>query len=356
MQKIIHTGPLARTSFLALALGATVASADLPPLKPIDSADSAARALFATEGAGGAALGVLDSVAFDTRVFMLRTLGWLGAQTTPAAVAAARRGISVPCPGGGSVLATLPKSGKQVLRLTWTACAYADGSFSSSAQGQGEAQLPSATFTPDLVLSLHLGTLGEDLVISSTSTEEPGYRSEQLLNLHIDGRLPMTRFLGVGIFTGNYDLTIDGKNDHHFFNPGQPDDPYNPPYDSVYQRHVDDMRLIGSVTHSEANTVLDERVNVRYGTFRQIGTGTNTPLPEDQWPSFSGQDLKVRRVLRVADASSTVWLDGDYRYQRGPFNECATGWYSYKTLVPLRQYDVFHFDGKDSGKVRVNNA
>ncbi|MET0207644.1 MAG: hypothetical protein ABW220_01310, partial [Burkholderiaceae bacterium] len=355
MQLIARSRFWSRVTMLTLAAGSTLAAAAGPTLAPIDRPGAAARAIRVPEGSAANVLNTLDNMTRDARFLMLRTFNWLNAYTTPTAVAATRRGIAVPCPLGGNVLALLPKSGKQVLRLSWSNCRYFNGSQEWTLNGSGEAQLPSATFAPDYLLSLHLGTLGEDLVETTTYTEVAVNTTENMTNLHIDGRLPLTRFLGVGIFTGAFDVTIDGKVDSHNTSTGSPEEGY-PAYDSVYYRHADDLRLVGSTTHSEANTVLDERVTLRYGTFRQIGKGTNDPLPESSWPSITGQDFQVRRVLRVADATSTVWLDGLVKETRGPYTTCGDLWYSAKTLVPVRQYNVFRYDGKDSGLVIVNGA
>ena len=35
-------------------------------------------------------------------------------------------------------------------------------------------------------------------------------------DLHVTGCIPFTRFLGVGIFTGRFDVTINGTFDSHF--------------------------------------------------------------------------------------------------------------------------------------------
>jgi len=105
---------------LAGALTACMAFTGLPAQAaepaPIGDVNSAARAIMATEGAAGSALRPLDDMTRNARLLILQTLSWLNAGTTPAAVVASRRGVAVPCPLGGTVLAFLPRSGKRVLR------------------------------------------------------------------------------------------------------------------------------------------------------------------------------------------------------------------------------------------------
>ena len=35
---------------------------------------------------------------------------------------------------------------------------------------------------------------------------------------------------------------------------------------------------------------------------------------------------------------------------------CSDGWYSFRTRVPIRQYNVFRYDGRDAGNLWVNGA
>jgi len=348
------TRKLACAAFISTAF-TTLTVAEPLELVPVVDTHTAARAIMETGDVASAALRPLDAMTVDARLLVLRTLSWLDAATTPGAVAAARRGVSVPCPLGGHVLALLPKTGKRVLRLTWTGCQYENGSQRETVDGSGEAQLPAATFAPSYLLSLHLGTLGEDLISAAAFTDDSSL-TERHFNLHVDGHLPLTRFRNVGIFTGAYDVTIDGKVDNHYSSPGVPGPEGYPPYDSWYYQHADDLRLVGSTTHSENDTVLDEQVNFRYGTFRQIGAAANLPFPESSWPSLTGRDLRVRRVLRALEGISTATADGEFRTTRNPYAPCDDGWFSIRTLTPVRLYDAFGNGGEDAGSAIINGA
>ena len=283
----------------------------------------------------------------------MRTLGILAGATTPANVIAARRGATVACPAGGSVLAFLPRSGRRVLRVTWSACTYLNGSQRVQLDGAGEVELPANTFAPEYVTSLHLGTLGDSLISLTTVEYSPLQRTEAAYDLHVVGRVPLTRFRNVGIFTGIYDMTIDGSVDYTYTSLTL--DPDFPVIVSHYFRHADDFRVVGSTIHSEQDTVLTEDLTVRHGTAREIGTGAYSP-PEADWPTISGQDFHVRRVLSVRDATSIVQQDGLFYQHVSPFGTCGDGWYSFRTLAPIRQYNVFRYDGRDAGQVVLNGA
>lgn len=345
---IVHR--LACISTLALA---TAASAAPVPLVVIEDPSSAARAIMTTESVAGNALRPLDAMTVDARLLVQQTLGWFSAATTTTAVIAARQGVSVPCPQGGQVWAFVPKPVTGTVRLRWTGCAYQNGSQPTRVDGAGEIKVPAETFTPDYLLALHFGTAGSDVVSSSTYSEDPG-TAERHMNVHVIGRLPLTRFRNVGIFTGPYDVTINGKVDSHYMSPGNDE---SAAYDSWYYQHAENVRLIGSTTHAEADTVLDEQVTFRSGTFRQIGVGAGTDIPESAWPSMTGQDLRVRRVLRALDGIATATMQGRVHETRNPFNPgCDEGWFSFKTLVPVRIYDAFGTGGEDAGHVIVNGA
>ena len=339
---------------LALGLCSTLAVAAAPPLVPVNTQASAARTALLTLNAYGYAARPMDSMLFDSRLIWLRTLGWIDAVTTPAAVMNSRGGVSVPCPLGGNVLARLAKTGKRALRVTWTGCAFFDGSRNAVFDGPGELVLPSDTFMPDQVKALHLGTPGAHFKATYVFPDSPpGDITVSDFDLHVTGCIPLTRFLGVGIFTGRFDVTIDGTFDNHFTY-SNPDDPTQPPFQSDYWQEAIAFRASGSTTHSEENTVLNEELTVHSGTYRQIGTAGKPPV--ETWATTSARNFHGRRVLRVRDSTSSVSSDG-LLYVKNVFaSPCTDGWYSFRTRVPIRQYNVFRYDGKDAGDVSVNGA
>jgi len=349
--------PIATRFVCVVALaGATVASAAPPPaLIPIEDASSAALAIMATDGVAGSTLRTLDSMTNSARLLVLNTMGWFNAATTPDAVVAARRGLSVPCPQGGQVWAFVPKPVTGTVRLKWTGCTYQNGSQPTQVDGVGEIKVPAASFAPEYLEDLRLGSADGDLVTTSTVAGGPGV-SEQIFNLHVAGRLPLTRFRSIGLFSGSYDVRIDGKADNHYSSPGIPGDEENTRYDSVYYQHADGVRLIGSATHSENDTVLDEQVNFKAGTFRQIGMGTHAAIPETNWPSITGQDFRVSRTLRAREGIAMATMQGRVRETRNPFSTCGDGWFAYRTLTPLLIYDAFGNGADDAGTVIVNRA
>src|SRR5688572_11726273 len=266
-----------RAAALALGLCSTLAVAATPPLVPINTPASAARGALLTLNAYNYAARPVDALLTDSRLIWLRTLGWLNGATTPAALMNSRGGVAVACPLGGNVLARLAKSGKRVLRVTWTGCTFLDGNRHATYDGPGEIVLPSDTFTPDHLKALHLGNADVHFEATYRFEDSPaGDRTVSDLDLHVTGCIPLTRFLGVGIFTGLYDVTINGTFDNHFTF-SNPDDPSQPPFQSDHWQEAIDFRAVGSTTHSEENTVLDEDFTIHHGTYRQIGATVGKP-------------------------------------------------------------------------------
>lgn len=346
--------PWRAAAALALGLCSTLAVAAAPSFVPVNTQASAARTALLTLNSYGYAARPLDGLLTDSRLIWLRTLGWLDAATTPAAVKTSQGGVSVPCPLGGSVLARLAKAGKRVLRVTWTGCAFFDGSRNTVFDGPGELVLPSDTFTPDQVRAMHLGTPAAHFKASYVLADAPpGDTWVADFDLHVTGCIPFTRFLGVGIFTGRFDVTINGTFDSHF-SFTNPDDPTQPPLQSDYWQEAIAFRASGSTTHSEENTVLDEELTVHSGIYRQIGTAGKPPV--ETWATTSARNFHGRRVLRVRDSTSTVSADGLLYVKNVAGTPCSDGWYSFRTRVPIRQYNVFRYDGRDAGNLWVNGA
>ena len=127
-----------------------------------------------------------------------------------------------------------------------------------------------------------------------------------------------------------------------------------PPFQSDYWQEAISFRASGSTVHSEENTVLNEELTIHSGTYRQIGTAGKPPV--ETWATTSARNFHGRRVLRVRDSTSSVSTDG-LLYVKNVFaSPCTDGWYSFRTRVPIRQYNVFRYDGKDAGDVSVNGA
>jgi hypothetical protein len=344
-----------RAAALALGLCSTLAVAAMPPLVPINTPASAARGVLLTLNSYNYAARPLDALLTDSRLIWLRTLGWINSATTPAALANSRGGIAIACPLGGNMLARLAKSGKRVLRVTWTGCAFLDGNRRTVYDGPGEVVLPSDTFTPDHLKALHLGNADVHFKASYTLEDSPpGDIAVSDLDLHVAGCIPLTRFLNVGIFTGQYDVTINGTLDNHFTF-SNPDDPTQPPFQSDSWQEAVDFRAVGATTHSEENTVLEEDFTILRGTYRQIGATVGKP-PVETWATTSARNFHGRRVLRVRDSTSSVSADGLLHLKNVVGAPCTDGWYSFRTRVPIRQYNVFRYDGKDAGDVSVNGA
>ena len=287
---------------LALGLCSALATATPPAFVPVNTPASAARTALLTLNAYGYAARPVDGLLTDSRLIWLRTLGWLDAATTPAAVMNSHGGVSVPCPLGGSVLARLAKTGKRALRVTWTGCAFFDGSRNTVFDGPGELVLPSATFTPDQVRAMHLGTPEAHFKASYVLPDSPpGDSWVSEFNLHVTGCIPFTRFLGVGIFTGRFDVTLNGTFDSHFTFTN-PDDPTQPPLQSDYWQEAIAFRASGSTIHSEENSVLEEEITVHSGLYRQIGRAGKPPVETSTACSWQ-TSLSARTAWRGISAN-----------------------------------------------------
>jgi hypothetical protein len=70
----------------------------------------------------------------------------------------------------------------------------------------------------------------------------------------------------------------------------------------------------------------------------------------------TGQNFRVRRVLNAREGFSTATLDGVLSETRGPFSTCFDGTYSFKTLVPVLQFNAFPYAGTEIGTLIVNGA
>ena len=69
-------------------------------------------------------------------------------------------------------------------------------------------------------------------------------------------------------------------------------------------------------------------------------------------------NLDVYRVFDASNGTSSLTANGkiDFEWPSYVNGTCGNGVYSFNTIVPIRQYDVFHVDGRDQGKVRINQT
>ena len=337
----------------ALVSAASIAAAAPPEPMPITDAAGAARATALAMNSYSYATRYNYSFVDGPRYLVVNTLGLLRAQTTPEA-AAGRRGVTINCPASGTLRAHFPANNPNVLRLYWNNCVVPQNPATITITYHGEARLrlPSQTFTPEYLEAMHLGDEIWPLVQSQADQDYPQDLNEQFHDVHLVGRLPLTRFRGVGIFTGAFDYVLNGTVETNYVSAS---DPLIPPFSTQSFTDVHDLRASGSAVHSENDTVLDEVLTIHRGSYSLGYSSYDGPLVPDA--AFTAYTWKVTRGIRVADRTSTHTVDGRVDYQWPPFTgTCGNGVYSFRTVVPIRQADVFSWDARDQGEVVVNQS
>ncbi len=285
---------------------------------------------------------------------MFSTLTWLDSQTTPEAVHAARHGVTINCPAGGTVVARFAANDPSVLRLTWNACDVQQQPIVRY-DGKGRLRLPAQTFKPDFLEALHLGSAEVPMVRRQVDEAFPDNHYDTLYDAHLVGRVSLTRSSVIGgVYTGEFDYSVNGTVRERSTSAAV--EPETIPFvqESIYT--AAGVRVVGSVVHSESDTVVTEDLNVRRGTFALAYQTTYAPLFTTN--SFTAYNWHVNRQLRVLDRTSAHSVSGrvDYR-QFSPYTtSCGNGVYSFRTIVPIRYVDVSRYDARDQGQVVVNGS
>ncbi len=336
----------------SLVLTAPIVLAEAPPPLPIDDAKSAARAGALALNSFSDASRAITYLVDRPRYVIDATLKQLAAQTTTAA-AATRAGSTVGCPFGGEIRARFPLANPQVLRLVWDNCViYQSDGTTVRYHGEGRLRLPAQTFAPDHAEALHLGGELYPFIESNVHADTPNDLYEQKYDLAIVGHLPLTRFRGVGIFTGSFDYVLNGTYGTRSVSVF---DPAYPP--NIYETFntADGIRAVGSVVHTEEDTVVTEDLALRRGSFEAYAQSEFVPLTREF--AFTAYNWHVTRDLRVADRTSSHWVNGRVDFKFPPFmGTCGDGVYSFRTIVPLRHADVFRGDARDQGTVVLNQS
>jgi hypothetical protein len=336
----------------SLAMSASIALAEAPPPIPIENPQVAARAGALAVNAYSEASRATIYLVDRPRYIVDATLKQLAAQTTPAA-AATRSGSTAPCPFGGEIRARFPLANPQVLRLVWDNCViYQSDGTTVTYHGEGRLRLPAQTFAPEHAEALHLGGELYPFIESNVYADTPGDLYEQKYDLAIVGRLPLTRFRGVGIFTGAFDYALDGTFATRSVSVFDPAFPPN-----VYETFntADGIRAVGSVVHTEQDTVVTEDLTLRRGSFEAYAHSESFPMVREL--AFTAYNWHVTRDLRVTERTSSHWVEGRVDFKFPPFvGSCADGVYSFRTVVPIRYADVFSSAALDQGTVVLNQS
>lgn len=343
----------------ALASIATAAVAAPAPVLPITSNDAAARGVMRA----------LDSFSDANRpiqffVDPMRRLGefalaTFASATTPEALLTARGGVTVACPGGGSINGKLSRNGSHVLKIYWSACARTAGEGQPAYTGHSDLTLPSDTLTPPALLKMRFGSAVEPFVESSTylpqSETDPTIVTTTDFDVLLVGTLPMTRFLNspFGVFVGNFDYRLNATGEqtarYTYTAPGYAN------FQQTNYNSAIDFRLSGSTSHTDENRVLHEVLNGHRGSFAMAVESSYQALQTVR--AYEVFNLDVYRVLDARNGTSSLTANGKIDYEwPSSLGTCGNGVYSFNTVVPIRQYDIFHIDGRDQGKVRINQT
>lgn len=344
---------LARGAIAGLLAATSIAAAEAPPPIPIDSSATAARAADLAVSAYGEASRVTLYLVDRPRYNIVTTLALLNAQTTPGA-AAGRKGVTVACPFGGTVHAKFAANNSTVLRLAWNDCVMrqdADG-YTTTYRGEGRLCLPAQTFTPEYAKSYHLGGELSSFTESNAEAAYPDNLFELVYDVSVVGRVPLTRFRGVGIFTGEFDYSVNGTVESRSVTVPAPG---FPPFEYQTFYTADGIRAFGSTVHTEEDTVLTEHLTLRRGNFSVSFQNTNQPLTPEM--SFTAYHWHVARDINGRTGTSSQWVDGRVDYRFPPFmGSCRDGVYSFRTVAPIRHANVFEGDARDQGTVVLNQS
>lgn len=355
------TSSLRLAGVLAFATFTTVSIAAAPPL-PINSNDAAARGVMRALDSFSDVYRPIQFFVDPMRRLSEFALATLNSATTPQALLTARGGVTVACPGGGSINAKLSRNGTHVLKLYWSNCARFAGPGQSSYTGHSDLTLPSDTLTPLALQKMRFGSAVEPFVETNTffaETEtDPTIHAENRWDVQLVGTLPMTRFLNspFGIFTGEFDYRMTASYEQTFAYTYT--DPTWAPFVQTNYASAIDYKVNGSTSHTNGNRVVHEVINGRRGSFAQAVETSYQPLHTVH--AYELINLDVYRMFNAGDGitgTSTLTANGKIDYEWSPSRgTCGNGVYSFNTIVPIRQYDIFRIDGRDQGKVRINQT
>jgi hypothetical protein len=345
----------------ALASFAAVAVAAPDPVLPINNDAAAARGVMRTLESFSDADRPRQFFVEPMRRLSEFALARFAASTTPQALLTARGGVTVACPGGGAINGTLSRNGGHVLKIYWNACFRLSDPGQPSYTGHSDFTLPSDTLTPATLLKVRFGSAIEPFVetyIALPQTEtDPKVVTTNDWDAQLVGTLPMTRFLNspFGIFVGDFDYRLNASYEQtgrFTYNT----DPNAAPFEQTNFVSAIDFRASGSTSHTDENRVLHEVINAKRGSFSMASESTYQPLQTIE--AYDLINLNVYRVFDARNGISTLTANGKIDYEWPPYlnGTCGNGVYSFNTLVPIRQYDVFHVDGRDQGKVRINQT
>jgi len=286
-------------------------------------------------------------------------LARLASATTPEALLTVRGGVTVACPDGGSINARFSRDGSHVLKMWWNGCLLGTGQVQPSYTGHSDLKLAADTLTPSELLRMRFGSADEPFVQTNTYTPEvetdPIVTTTDSFDVQVVGTLPMTRYLNLpsGLFIGNFDYRLDASSVQTLrYTYATPD---TPPFLQTTYRTASGFRLSGSAAFTEENLLADQVLTAHRGSLTLAGESTYQPLQTIQ--AYEVANLALHLLFDGRHGISTLTANGKIDFEWPSYvGACGNGVYSFNTLVPIRQYNVFYVQGRDQGKVRINQT
>jgi hypothetical protein len=343
-----------------LAAFASVATAAAPPVLPITSNDAAARGVIRTLDSFSDAFRPISVFVDPMRRYSELALATLASATTTEALLTARGGVTVACPGGGSINAKLSRDGSHVLKMFWSACVLWADAGQPSYTGHSDFTLPADTLRPAALLKMRFGSAVEPFVEANTylpqSETDPTTVIRKTSDVLVIGTMPMTRYLDLpaGLFVGNFDYRLNGSSVETIRSTYT--DPDSAPFQQTIYQTATDFRLSGSTGFTEENWLADQLLTAHRGSFTTAIETTYQPLQTMQ--AYEVFNLGVHLLFDGRHGISTLTANGkiEFEWPASLNGTCGNGVYSFSTIVPIRQYNVFHVQGRDQGKVRINQT
>jgi hypothetical protein len=339
---------------LVCTLGAVGAHASTIALDSEQRAAAAGLTYFRLGDEVPADLAVLT---YSTKDYTERTLRFLEAAYTPAALRRARNGVTVACPVAGAFTAKLSRT--NVLDIEWSACAFEISGVQHILTGPGRVELCADDFTPATISSLQIGNATRDLIERFVINGVPsGPENETRRNVRLAGVISFGRPTPDDNFDGTFSYSLNGfAHEIRTF-------PLATPEAELLTQESRFEAIGGRVSGELRHGDLGWKEDVRFdsGSFTQwFRTSAFADQPEEI--ASSRIQATGLRVLNSGDyqlGTESLLVNGGVNYT-WPTNAgfgCASGGYNFKTSVTLRHPPEFMsgVDSYDAGDVLMNGT
>ncbi len=284
-----------------------------------------------------------------------RALATANAATTPAALAANRAGITVPCETSGNMTAKLSARLPRVFQFEWHDCHFNSFGYGFSLNGPGEIVLLSDTFAPTKVGAIRFGNSTRDLVeTQEIITIDQVNHNTLLRNLAVIGNVPLN-YDGTASpgSTVQFAFAIDGYVDEtdllDFPTTGAPQQTYGYRYD------FSNVAYAGAASASSDGMHTDSDLHALLGTF--TFSARNPPPYNATLESQRYDNFRVRNVVDWTAFTQDQTIDGKVNYTWNPNfgSGCLSGNYQFSTAAPLHN-SLNNWEQYSSGDLSINGA